>query len=110
MILAAFSLAVPGWALAQGVDAARVPTQSVVLPQALVLPQGQELSEEELDNTEGTGFLTAAGGFLMMASGMKQMVEGARRGDWIDFALGAGGYLIGKATLMFGVVTGPATP
>ncbi len=110
MVLAALTLAVPGWALAQGVDAARVPTQTVIPPQALVLPQGQELSEEELDSTEGKGFLTAASGFLMMASGMKQMVDGARRSDWIDFALGAGGYLIGKATFMFGVVTGPATP
>ncbi len=53
MLLAAFSLAVPGWALAQGMNAAPVPTQSVILPQAPVLPQGQELSEEELNAVEG---------------------------------------------------------
>ncbi len=51
--LAALTLVVPGWALAQGVDAARVPTQTVIPSQALVLPQGQELSEEELDRVEG---------------------------------------------------------
>ncbi len=38
---------VPGWALAQGSSVAQASSQ------ALVLPQGQELSEEELQQVEG---------------------------------------------------------
>ncbi len=47
MVLAALSLAVPGWALAQGADEAPVPTHTVILP------QGTEMSEDEAGEITG---------------------------------------------------------
>ncbi len=106
MVLAALALAVPGWALAQGVDAARVPTQTVIPPQALVLPQGQELSEEELEGVEGGTPIpaeifwgTVFGAGLGTRAAVDACDDCSRAGKWASAITGAlAGAVAGAAT------------
>lgn len=99
--------ATPALAAGQWPGAA-VPAQEGVVQ--VVVPNGDEVDALVLMNTVGEGFWTAAGGVYMAADGMTRMVRSAQRGDWWGFTLGAAEYLIGKATTVIGVVTGPATP
>ena len=76
----------------------------------VVLPEGQALDEALASQVVGHGGLTILTGVYMVADGMTRMARGGERGDLWEFALGAAEYLLGKATTVVGVVTGPATP
>lgn len=95
MVLAALALVVPGWALAQGASVAQASSQ------VLVLPQGQELSEEELQQVEG-GNPWVLGGVSNVIEGYIEARVAGREYTWEDatwdFLTGAvTGGVVGRA-------------
>ncbi len=86
--------------LAAGEEGAARPA----LQAALVLPEGSQLDEAELEGVVGEGPITFLNGLLMFAGGIKEMYESGVRGDWLGFGLGAGAFLLGQAEMAMGVI------